>query len=72
MIDLNKILKTAKDRDASDIHLVCGLKPMLRIARDLLPIDEMSVLEEQDMYDAYDFFVRGNLELDQVFKETKK
>ena len=72
MVDCNKILKTAKEIDASDIHLVCGLKPMLRIARELKPIEEMNELEENDMYDIYDFFVRGNLDKDAVFKETKK
>ena len=72
MIDINSILRMAKEKDASDVHLVCGLKPMLRIARDLKPIEESNVLEEQDMYDIYDYFVRGNLEQDEVFKETKK
>ena len=72
MVDVNKILGEAKKRDASDVHLVCGLKPMLRIARDLIPIEEMDILEEDNMYEIYDFFVRGNLDKDAVFKETKK
>ena len=33
MINMDKVLKAAKERDASDVHLVYGLKPMLRIAR---------------------------------------
>ena len=72
MIDVNKILEIAKKRDASDVHLICGLKPMLRIIRDLVSIDEMDVLVESDMYEAYDYFVRGNLDKDSVFKETRK
>ena len=27
MIDINKILDTAKEKDASDVHLICDLKP---------------------------------------------
>ena len=44
---------------------------MLRIARELIPVEEMDELEENDIYDIYDYFVRGNLDKDAVFKETK-
>ena len=36
MININKILKEAIEKDASDIHLVAGKKPILRITRILL------------------------------------
>lgn len=44
MINMDKILKMAKEKDASDVHLICNLKPMLRISRDLVPIDEINEL----------------------------
>lgn len=72
MVNVDKILETAKKLDASDIHLVAGLKPILRIARELKTIEEMDALEESDMYEIYDYFVRGNLDKDAVFRETKK
>ena len=72
MIDINRILKTAKEKNASDIHLICGLKPMLRVNRNLVDIAKTQVLEIEDMYEIYDFFIRGNLDKDRVFKETKK
>ncbi len=72
MINIDEILKLAKQKDASDVHLISGIKPMLRIARDLIEIEEMDILEEEDMYQAYDYFVRGNLDEDEVFKETRK
>ena len=72
MINMDKVLKIAKEKGASDVHLICGLKPMLRIMRDLLPIEEMNELTEDDMYEIYDYFVRGNLDKDSVFKETRK
>ena len=72
MINIDKVLKTAKEKDASDVHLVCGLKPMLRITRELKSIDEIDELTQDDMYEIYDYFIRGNLEKDKVFKTTKK
>lgn len=72
MIDMDKILSMAKRKDASDVHLICGLRPMLRIRRDLIEYNSKSVLTEDDMYEVYDYFVRGNIDKDRVFKETKK
>ena len=72
MIDIDKILETALKKDASDVHLICGIKPMLRIRRDLIEYDCKSPLTEDDMYEVYDYFVRGNVDKDKVFKETKK
>lgn len=72
MINIDKVLKKAKEEDASDVHLICGLKPMLRITRELIPIEEISELTQEDMYEIYDYFVRGNLDKDAVFKETRK
>ena len=72
MIDIDKILDTAKAKDASDVHLICGIKPMLRIMRELVPCENTEELTEDDMSEAYDYFVRGNLDKDKVFKDTKK
>lgn len=72
MIDIDRILLAAIEKDASDIHLVCGIKPILRIRRDLVEIEEFETLTEDDMMDIYDYFVRGNLEKDEVFKKTKR
>ena len=72
MIDIDSILTIAKEKDASDVHLICGMKPILRIMRELVHIEEMEELTPDDMNDAYDYFVRGNLYKDKVFKETRK
>ena len=72
MIDIDKVLDAAKEKDASDVHLICNLKPMLRIRRNLIEYDCPSTLTEDDMYDIYDYFVRGNVDKDNVFKEMKK
>ena len=72
MIDMDKIIETAIKKDASDIHLICGNKPMLRIMRELIPIDTMEVLEPEDMSEMYDYLVKGNLDKDELFSKTKK
>ncbi len=36
-MDMNKVLDIAMAKDASDVHLVCGNKPLLRIIRELVP-----------------------------------
>lgn len=72
MVDMDKILNIAIKEDASDIHLICGIKPSLRIRRDLVAIEEFEELTEDDMIEIYDYFVRGNVEKDEVFKKEKK
>ena len=72
MINMDKVLKMAKEKDASDIHLIYKLKPMLRIARDLVEIKEMDELTEEDLNEIYDYFIRGNVEKDETFRQTRK
>ena len=72
MLNMNKVLDIAIEREASDIHLICGLRPMLRIARELKEIEEIDVIEENELYEAYDYFVRGNIDKDETYKTTKR
>lgn len=72
MININKILDEAIEKDASDIHLIVENQPMLRIARALVPAEDTKVLTEQDMSDIYDFLIKGNIEADKVYQETRK
>ena len=72
MININKILDIAIEKDASDVHLIYGSRPILRIARELIEIEEEDVLEESELYEAYDYFVRGNIDKDEIYKATKK
>lgn len=72
MINMDKILDTAIERDASDVHLIAGNKPILRISRELVSIEEMDVLTPEDMNQMYDYLVRGNVDKDEVFNTTRK
>lgn len=71
-MNIDKILEIAIEKDASDIHLIATNKPMLRISRDLLPIEECEVLTEEDMNEVYDYLVRGNLDKNEVFNSTRR
>ncbi len=71
-MNMDKILNIAIEKEASDIHLIAGNKPILRIARELVPIEEMDVLTTDDMNEMYDYLVRGNVDKDEVFNTTRK
>lgn len=72
MVQIEDLIDIAIQKDASDIHLISGMKPMLRIIRKLEEIEKYSPLTQEDMYDIYDSIIKGNLEKDNLFKETKK
>lgn len=72
MIDMDEIIRTAISKDASDIHLISGVKPTMRIRRDLISIKGSEMLTDDDMYEIYDYFIRGSIEKDEVFRNTRK
>ena len=72
MVNMDKVIEQAIEKDASDIHLMATLKPMFRIARALVEMEGASVLKEEDMYEIYDYIIRGNVDKDHVFTTTKK
>ena len=72
MVQIEDLIDIAIEKGASDIHLLCGIKPMLRIIRKLEPIEKYEELKEEDMFEIYDFLIRGNLDKDNIFKTTKK
>ncbi len=71
-MNIDKILDIAMEKDASDVHMICGNKPILRITRDLVEIEEMKELTEEDMVEVYDYLVKGNVDKDEVYHSTKK
>ena len=72
MVDIDRILKYAKDFGASDVHLVPGRKPTVRISRELIEIENEDVLSNSDMYEIYDYFIRGNVDRDEIYSETRQ
>ena len=71
-MNMDKILDKAMELDASDVHLISGNKPMLRILRDLVPVPDSEVLTPEDMSEIYDYLVKGNLDKDEVYNATRK
>ncbi len=72
MIQIEKILDEAIEKDASDVHLISGIKPMLRVARALIESEVGEVIKNEDMLDVYDYFIRGNIEKDNLFKKQRR
>ena len=71
MINMDKILDIAIEKDASDIHLIAENKPILRIMRQLQPIEEMAVLTVDDMNQMYDYLVNiKGLDPKRIIKEV--
>ena len=72
MIPIEKVFDTAIREKASDIHLICDNKPMLRIMGNIVPIEDLNELTLEDMFDIYDYFVKGSVDKDEVYRETKR
>ena len=72
MININRVLDIAIEKDASDVHFIKGLKPTLRVSRELEPIEEMDALDDEEVYEVYDYFVRGNIDKDEVYKANRR
>jgi len=71
MINVNEIINKAVESGASDIHFISGLKPTLRINRDLIPIEDEKIISDDDMWDIYDFFLSGDGDRDKLCREKK-
>ena len=72
MINMDKVIEQAIKKEASDIHLISSLKPMFRIARSLVEMEGAPVLKDEDMYEIYDYIIKGNVDKDKVFNKTRK
>lgn len=72
MIDIESVLISGVSKGASDIHIIEGSRPILRINRILTEMKEVPELTERDVMDIYEFFTEGNEGLKKVFSEEKR
>ena len=72
MIEIDNVLRVGIEREASDIHFIMGLRPIFRMHRDLVEYEKAEVLTQADMTEIYDYLVRGDVNRDNTFRETKK
>ena len=70
-MDVNSILGEAKRLKASDVHFIPGIKPELRINRDLIALEQYSPISKEDILEVYDFFLKGNVDKDAFYREHK-
>ena len=61
MIDINKIITQAIEKNATDIHLMVETKPMYRIGTSLVKMEGGVALKHQDMNDIYNYFSKQNV-----------
>jgi len=60
MIDINKIIEQAIQKDASDIHLMVESKPIYRIGNSLVKMEGSVALKNEDINEIYKNFTKGN------------
>lgn len=66
-VDLDKILQTAVKKEASDIHLVSGQPPIMRVHGELMPIIQKALTPEEIKNIAFNFLTEAQKE--QFLKE---
>ena len=52
-MDIQELIRLAKERRASDIHLVASASPMFRIDGELRPVDEYGIMSHQNIDDLF-------------------
>ena len=70
-MDINAILSEAKRMKASDVHFIPGIKPKIRVNRDLIEFEQYDVISKDDILEVYDYFLKGNVDRDAYFREHK-
>ena len=72
MIDIEKVINIGIQKNASDIHIVKGMNPILRVNKDLQKLEEVGRIEANDIGNVYNYFTRGNDFLNEEFNKKKK
>mgnify|MGYP001851460959 CR=1 FL=1 len=70
-MDVNSILAEAKKLDASDVHFIPGIKPIIRVNRDLIELEQYSEISKDDIMEIYDYFLQGNVDKDEYYRKNK-
>ena len=70
-MNINAILSEAKKMKASDVHFIPGIKPKIRVNRDLIELEQYEPIDKDDILEVYDYFLKGNVDKDAYFREHK-
>ena len=71
MVNIESVLERGVSEGASDIHLISRSRPILRIKKELVYLDEYDVLEDHMMFGFYNYFVGDNEDKQQAFRKNK-
>jgi len=69
---LNKVLDVAIKEDASDIHLVPGIKPYLRVKRQLVELIDFPMVGKEDTQFAFEEITGKNKFKNDIFQSERK
>lgn len=72
MIELDTILREGMAREASDIHLVNDMRPIFRVNRELIEMEDVEPLTEDDLNQFLITVTKGNEGLVQAFNRDRK
>ena len=68
MIDVDKIIRAAIKKGASDIHLVTGQHPIFRISKALVQYNDVTELKDEEMFEISDFIINGNVDKAKIYE----
>lgn len=71
MLLIEEIIDEAAKKGASDIHIVSGMKPIIRVKRNLVQ-SVKDILTEEDVWSIYDYVVKGDVNKDEFFKKNRR
>lgn len=69
---LSKLFDIAIEKDASDIHIVPGVKPNLRVKRELIVLDKFDILTPEDTEKIFKEIIENDEYKEKSFEETRK
>lgn len=71
MVDVENILDRGVSSGASDIHLIHKCKPILRVKKELIYLNEYEVLGNEEMQFLFNYFVGDSIEKRENFNKNK-
>ena len=71
MVFIEDVIQEAIKKGASDIHLMKGQKPHIRVKKDLKRLDHYSVVEDEDVFEFLRFLFQDNEKLNEIFYKEK-
>ena len=71
-MNIEEVLREGINSGASDVHLVKGNRPLFRINRELIEMQQSEPLTRENMDEIYVYFTKENREYDEVYEKEKR